>query len=37
MPNQTGKTSNFLKAINKYAEEQRTKIKRKEDNPPETV
>lgn len=27
MPNQTGKTSNFLKAINKYAEEQRTKIK----------
>ena len=27
MPNQNGKTSNFLKAINKYAEEQRTKIK----------
>lgn len=32
MPNQSGKTSNFLKAINKYAEEQRTKIKNEAEN-----
>lgn len=32
MPNQSGKTSNFLKAINKYAEEQRTKIRNEAEN-----